>query len=382
MRVSMPFQDKEEAREELCRLALSERANRRQLCRRFKVSPTTLYKWLRRYRAGGPAGLGERSRRPHHSPSRTPAELEAAVLLVRRDNPVWGGRKIAASLQRQGRAPPSPATVTAILRRHGAPMQAAGQQAWRRFEHASPNALWQMDFKGPVAFGRGALHPLTVVDDHSRYAVLLHAADNERHQTVQDAVQAAFERYGLPEIILTDNGSPWGSAGGGGGETAAERTLTRFGVWLIEHGVAPWHSAPLHPQSHGKNERFNRTLKAELLGRRFADLAEAQREFDAWRHRYNHHRPHDALDLAVPADRYQTSARSFTPKVAPFGYGPDDIVRVVDAAANISVHGRRWKASRALVGKQVALRPTERDGVFALLFRHVTVKSIDFHNRT
>ena len=373
MRFSMPFQGKQEAREELCRLALSAGANRRDLCRRFKVSQTVLYKWLERYRSGGAAGLADRSRRPHRSPSQTAAELEVAVLAVRRENPVWGGRKIAASLRRQGLSPPSPSTITEILRRNGQPMVAPGQKAWKRFEHAEPNALWQMDFKGDVAFGRGRLHPLTVIDDHSRYAVVLQAADNQHHKIVQNAVQAAFERYGLPEVILTDNGSPWGDPG--------ERSLTKFGIWLIEHGVAPWHSPPYHPQNHGKNERFNRTLKAELLdGRVFDDLQQAQRAFDGWRHRYNHHRPHDALGLAVPADRYHSSPRSFNPTVEPFEYGPDDIVRPVDTAARISFRGRRWKASKALIGKRVAIRPTEHDGVFDIVFRHVTVKSIDFHN--
>jgi transposase InsO family protein len=357
----------------LCRLALSAGVNRRELCRRFKISQTVLYKWLERYRVGGAAGLTDHSSRPHRSPYRTAAEMEAAVLALRRENPVWGGRKIAASLRRQGLSPPSPSTITEILRRNGQPMVAPGQKAWKRFEHAEPNALWQMDFKGDVAFGGGRLHPLTVVDDHSRYAVVLQAADNERHQTVQNAVQAAFERYGLPEIILTDNGSPWGDPG--------ERSLTKLGVWLIEHGVAPWHSPPFHPQNHGKNERFNRTLKAELLdGRVFDDLQQAQQAFDGWRHRYNHHRPHDALDLAVPADRYQSSPRSFNPTVEPFQYRPNDMVRPVDSAARISFRGRRWKASKALIGKRVAIRPTEHDGVFDIVFHHVTMKSIDFHN--
>jgi transposase InsO family protein len=208
--VSMPFQGKEEAREELCRLALQEGANRRELCRRYKVKPRILYKWLDRYRQEGVAGLSDRSRRPHRSPSRTEPEMETAVLTVRRENPVWGGRKIAATLERQGLSPPSPSTITAILRRNGQPMVAPGQKVWKRFEHDAPNDLWQMDFKGHVALRQGRLHPLTVVDDHSRYAVVLHAAGKERHEIVQNAVQAAFERYGLPEIMLTDNGSPWG----------------------------------------------------------------------------------------------------------------------------------------------------------------------------
>jgi transposase InsO family protein len=372
MRFSMPFSGKEEAREEVCRLALCEGANRRQLCRWFGISAKTLYRWLKRYRSEGPAGLTERSRRPHRSPSRTDAETEEAVLAVRRENPVWGGRKIAASLRRRGLSPPCPSTITEILRRNGQPMVAPGQKAWKRFEHAQPNTLWQMDFKGDVPFGGGRLHPLTAVDDHSRYAVVLQAVDNERRQTVQSAVQAAFERYGLPEVILTDNGNPWGDD--------AEHGLTQFGVWLIEHGVAPWHSPPRHPQSHGKNERFNRTLKAELLNvRTFDDLGQAQQAFDAWRHRYNHYRPHDALALAVPADRYRPSSRSFKLAVEPFDYGPDDIVRRVDHDGRISFHNRRLKASRALVRKDVALRPTPADGVFNLVFRHVSVRSIDLN---
>jgi transposase InsO family protein len=370
MRFSMPFPDKEEGRLEACRLALCEGVNRRQLCRRFGISAKALYKWLLRYDREGPAGLSDRSRRPHRSPGQTDAATEAAVLAMRRENPVWGGRKIAASLRRQGLSPPSPSTITAILRRHGELMTAVGQKTWKRFEHAEPNALWQMDFKGEVPFGGGQLHPLTVVDDHSRYAVALQAADNQRRQTVQSAMQAVFERYGLPEVILTDNGPPWGNTG--------ERWLTGFGVWLIEHGVAPWHSPPRHPQSHGKNERFNRTLKIELLDRRtFDDLGEAQQAFDAWRHRYNHHRPHDALGLAVPAERYRPSARVFKPKVEPFEYPADDAVRWVDVNGRFSFERRSLKASKALIGKQIALRPTDCDGRYDLIFRNVVLKAID-----
>ncbi len=301
--------------------------------------------------------------------------LEAAVLAVRRDNPVWGGRKIAASLRRQGVVPPAPSTITEILHRHGEPMVAAGRKVWKRFEYAEPNAMWQMDFKGDVPFGGGQLHPLTVVDDHSRYAVIVQAADNQRRATVQSAVQAAFERYGLPEVILTDNGPPWGDTG--------ERQLTRFGVWLIEHGVAPWHSPPRHPQSHGKNERFNRTLDLELLQRTsFEGLLEAQQAFDAWRHRYNYHRPHDALDLAVPAERYRPSPRAFRQEVEPFDYATGDIVRSVDVNGRFSFADRRIKASKALIGKRIALRPTDRDGVYDLVFRNVVLKPIDLNRQT
>ena len=372
MRFLMPFQEKEEARLKACRLALMEGANRRALSRRLGISRSTLYKWKGRYEVAGAAGLVERSRRPHRSPHRTDGDLEAAVLAVRQEHPAWGGRKIAAVLRRRGVRAPAPSTITEILKRHGEAMTAAGQKPWQRFEHAEPNALWQMDFKGHVAFGGGRLHPLTIVDDHSRFSVSLRAADNERRQTVQDAMQEAFERYGLPQMVLADNGAPWGDSG--------QSDLTGLGVWLIEHGVALWHSPPCHPQSHGKNERFNRTLKLELLDRHsFDSLLQAQQAFDRWQHVYNHERPHDAIGLAVPADRYRPSRRRFNPLIEPFDYGSQAMLRRVDVIGRFGFANRTWKASKALRGKQIALQPTGTDGIFDVVFRHVTLKTIDLH---
>ena len=144
--------------------------------------------------------------------------------------------------------------------------------------------------------------------------------------------------------------------------------------------MAPWHSPPRHPQSHGKNERFNRTLDIELLQRTsFESLLDAQQAFDAWRDRYNHHRPHDALKLAVPAERYRSSPRAFRQEVEPFDYAAGDIVRSVDTNGRFSFADRRVKASKALIGKHIALRPTDRDGVYDLVFRNVVLKAIDLH---
>lgn len=141
MRFPMPFQDQERRREELCCLAMAEGSNRRELGRRFNVQPRILYKRLERYRTLGAAGLADRSRRPHRPPARTDRLVEAAVLAIRRDNPVWGGRKIAASLRRQGVEVPAPSTITEILHRHGEVMMAAGRKVWKRFEHAEPNVM-------------------------------------------------------------------------------------------------------------------------------------------------------------------------------------------------------------------------------------------------
>ena len=156
-------------RREFVRLALQEGANRRELCRRFGIHPDTGYKWLGRWTAD--EGLADRSRRPHLSPARTAAAIEERILAVRDAHPAWGARKIARCLERDGLACPVPSTVHEVLRRHGrivAPP--GGPAACLRFEMAAPNLLWQMDFKGHVALGDGSrCHPLTVIDDHSRY---------------------------------------------------------------------------------------------------------------------------------------------------------------------------------------------------------------------
>jgi transposase InsO family protein len=166
-------------REEFAKLALVCGANRHELCRRFGISRSNGYKWLRRYVAEGRAGLADRSRRPHRSPNRAAPGVEAAVLQVRRDsNNSWGGRKIAKVLHDTGAiAAPAASTITEILRRHGKLEERAAEHPGphQRFERAQPNELWQMDFKGHFGVGGGRCHPLTVLDDHSRYALGIEA---------------------------------------------------------------------------------------------------------------------------------------------------------------------------------------------------------------
>ena len=285
-------------------LASQPGSNRRELCRRFRISPTTAYKWLRRYAREGVPALADRSRRPHHSPRQTRAEQEALVVAVRDEHPRWGGRKIRRRLTDLGHAGvPAPSTITSIVRRSGRALGAPGvvPTAWQRFEAAAPNALWQMDFKGHFALRHGRCHPLTIIDDHSRFAVGLRACDNEQGATVQAELTALFERYGLPEAMVMDNGAPWRGPGA---------TLSTLEVWLLRLGIHVRHGRPYHPQTQGKDERFHRTLKAEVLSNRaFVDLAHVQRHFDPWRDVYNLERPHDSLGLATPASRYQPSWR-------------------------------------------------------------------------
>lgn len=361
---------------EFVTLAVAEGANIRRLCRRFGISPKTGYKWLHRFREGGVQALEDCSRRPHSSPNRTPHSIEQAILEVRDAHPVWGARKIRARLETQGMNDlPSVSTITAILQRNGRvdPEQADKHKPWRRFEAEAPNALWQMDFKGHFRVAEVRCHPLTVLDDHSRYLLGVYACANERSETVQGHLTTVFRRYGLPERMLVDNGSPWGSD-----EIHQHTPLT---VWLMQLGIDVSHSRPYHPQTLGKCERFHRTLKAEAIGKRvFHNLKHCQQHFYGWRYVYNFHRPHEALGMAIPAGRYRESPREFPNSLPPMEYGPGDELRKVQVKGVISFRNREFKVGGAFRGHHVALRPATTDGVFDVFFSHHKVAEIDLNN--
>jgi len=254
-------------------------SNIRQLCREYRISSRTAYKWLRRYEQEGEAGLEDRSRRPKHIPRQTDGEMEAKVLGVRAETG-WGGRKIARVLFDQGyEGVPHPNTITDILRREGKLDEEECQKhkPVERFERGSANELWQMDFKGHFPMEHGRCHALTLLDDHSRFCIGLRACANERSNTVKGQLESIFRQYGLPEAILCDNGNPW--RGG-----YLEVGLSQMSVWLMRLGILLLHGRPRHPQTQGKDERFHRTLKQELLQTTpFVDLEDGQFRFDLWR---------------------------------------------------------------------------------------------------
>lgn len=346
-------------------------ANRRELCRRFGISARVAYKWLGRSCAGGD-WASDRSRRPHRSPGRTVDAIEAAVLRVRDAHPAWGARKIHRYLERDGLEPPAASTIHAILARHGRIEPPARSAAHCRFEHPAPNLVWQMDFKGEFPLrDRRWCHPLTVVDDHSRYAVCLQACANEQSPTVRGHLERTFGRYGLPDAFLVDNGAPWGDG--------PNRSWTRLGVWLLKLGIDVIHSRPYHPQTRGKNERFHRTLKAEVLAMQtFRGFDQVQSAFDRWRHVYNHDRPHEALGQEVPASRYRPSRRSMPRQLPEPEYLPGDVVRTVGTTKGyVSFKGRLWRVGDAFCGERVALRPLAGDGEFGIFFGSRQIASLD-----
>ena len=298
--------------------------------------------------------------------------IEDAVLCLRRQHPAWGGRKLHQRLRDLGQPQvPSASTITAILKRHQMidVTEAAKHQPFLRFEHDAPNDLWQMDFKGDFAVGGGRCYPLTMLDDHSRFALAVLACPQVSTEIARPLLTTVFRRYGLPRRITCDNGPPWGSS---------NSKYTKLGVWLMRLGIAGSHSRPHHPQTQGKDERFHRTLQAEVL--RYLqpdDLAICQEHFEQWRHVYNTERPHEALGLKVPASRYQPSPRSFPEQLSPVEYGTMDRIRKVEVNGKITFRRHRYHVGRAFAGYRVALRPSLADGVYDVYFATHPIAQLD-----
>lgn len=363
------------SRLEFVRLAQSPDANFSTLCAAFGISRKTGYKWLQRFAAAGVDGLADRSRRPKSSPNRSDDDIEAAIIALYLAYPCWGGRKLKALLP-EGFPDVHPTTIDAILARNGcelAPSRRPGKLALGRFEHEAPNLLWQMDFKGHFALTDAAArrcHPLTVLDDHSRFNIALTACSAGTGEIVQAALTQAFRKYGLPQRITCDNGPPWG--------TPKRDSISTLGAWLVRLGIRLGHSTPYHPQTQGKDERFHRTLKIELLERYgFNSIDACQVGFDRWRDEYNLIRPHHALGQLPPVSRYSASGRPFPDVLPSVEYEPEDIVRKVRQSGKIKYGGDEHFIGEGLRGQPVAVRHTSDDGIVEVFYCKQKVRTLD-----
>lgn len=325
---------------------------------------------------GRVAGLQDCPRRPHTSPTQTAPQVENLVLAVRDQFPTWGGRKIRSYLCHRGHAVvPSASTITAILRRHARldAAQSVAHRPYQRFEKEAPNQLWQMDFKGHFGCCDGSrCHPLTILDDHSRYLLGLFACRDERRDTVQQHLITVFRGYGLPQCLLMDNGSPWGDT--------PTTPYTRLTVWLLRLGIQISHGRAYHPQTQGKVERVHRTLNEDVLARTCpADLGACQRHFDAWRPVYNNQRPHEALAMQPPQSRYSLSPQPYPETLPDIIYPATLQVRKVQDGGRIFFQGRYWRVGKAFKGYPVALQPDPlQDGVFHVSFCQTRIRTLDF----
>lgn len=389
----MPWKNQQttmERKAEFVQMADQPNANMSQLCRRFGISRPTGYKWLRRYRDEAREGLEERSRRPDHSPNKTPEHIEQLVVEARRTDPGWGGRKLRCHLKSRAKADnisigpgevPAGSTITNILDRHGMladPSDPTRRGRWKRFERDDPNELWQLDFKGEFRLANGRYcYPLTLVDDHSRFSLAVAGCPDQQRSTVEKHLKKAFCRYGLPRAILCDNGPPWGA---GLGWRDWGPFYTGLAVWLMRLGIKVLYSRPNHPQGKGKNERFNRTLGDELIShQQFADHSEAHERMSEWRTRYNSVRPHQHLDMAPPANRYTPSDTEFPADLPPVEYGSGVTTRKATTNGKIRFRGQPFTVGKAFSGHQLALRSSSESQAYECYFCNQQIRTLNLN---
>jgi transposase InsO family protein len=265
---------------------------------------------------------------------------------------------------------PSHPTIGNILKRHDCEVikNNKSNPAKKRFEREQANELWQMDFKGSFMTKAHRCYPLTILDDHSRFSIGLKACKNETGATVKMHLTKVFEVFGLPEQINVDNGNPWGSSD--------LDSLTSLNVWLIKLGIKLTHSSPFHPQTNGKDERFHRSLKLEILHQReYKNEDDIQKAFDTWQHIYNYKRPHQGINNEIPSSRYQVSRRKFSDKLPEYNYGSDEIVRKVsDKTGLFRFKGKRYRAGKALSNEHIAIKETEQTNRFAIYLMDKFIK--------
>jgi transposase InsO family protein len=376
--MKVPWKEKtvEMNRKEFVRRVFAREKSKSALCREYGISRPTGDKWLRRYLAG--EGFQDRSRAPFHTPSKLDNETEELIVEARKAEPAIGAKKLHRMLSNEGHTKlPCISTINAVLKRRNMITLEASRAAtpYKRFEKEAPNIMWQADFKGHYAMGDGKrCHPLSVIDDHSRFCLCADAKTNERRDGVEESFRRIFREYGLPQILLCDNGNPWG--------TSQSTGYTLFEIWLMELGVLTIHIRPLHPQTQGKTERFNRSFKDERL--KFYvpyDLLDADRQRAEYRDFYNNRRPHHALALDVPAQHYKPSELTFSEKTTDWEYGSEHELRKIKSSGFLTYGGQGYFLSEAFGGKTIAIKPSSKDGFLNLYYRQFRIARIDLKER-
>lgn len=343
-----------------------------EICKTRGISRKTAYKWLKRYHEGGFLELADRSRKPNYSPLRVIKEIEDLVIQAHFDHPYWGPRKLRNFLMHQASYQdlPAPSTFSRILKRNDCEVIKSEKSApaTKRFERKEPNELWQMDFKGSFMTRAHRCFPLTIIDDYSRYSIGLQACGNERLESVKTVLINCFQQFGQPRQINVDNGNPWGNS--------HSDTPVMLTIWLIKHGIRLSHSSPYHPQTNGKDERFHRTLKLEVLyNKLYESCVDVQKAFDLWQHEYNYLRPHDALNGRPPVTRYCLSSTPYEEKTLPYDYNSGEVVRKVHSATGLfRFKGLRFRAGKGLCGEYISIRETSEPDEFSIFFIDTFIK--------
>ena len=358
-----------EKRIEFVILANQDGVNFSRLCTDFGISRTTGYLWLNRYRATGTVGyMREYSRRPHHIANKTSLEKEHRIIGLRQKYG-WGAKKLRILLLREN-LDMKVSTINRILKRNDlVDRKDSHRPALKRFERKAPNELWQMDFKGDYPSDRGRCYPLSLLDDHSRYMVGLYALKHQDTETVYSCLVNTFERYGVPEAILTDHGSPWWGNRNNYG-------LTRLSVRLINLGIKLYFSGIRHPQTQGKVERFHRTLNDYVCHHGQPSTLTGWKELlEFLLLEYNNVRPHESLNMDTPAEHYHPSKKAYTSHPQRWEYPEGSVVSELNSQGCLTYKQRRYFVSEALEQQQVRIEQIENKLIVS--YRQMYIREID-----
>jgi putative transposase len=347
----------------------------REICHEVGISERVGHKWLKRFSEGGPEALGDRSHRPLTPAHQLHRSVVGAIVALREEHPTWGARKLRAALMIEfpERIWPAASTITTVLKREGLllPRRRTHREraAWAHTHltrPSAPNDVWAADFKGEFRLSSGPYcYPLTVTDLYSRYVLGVQALSGTGSESAMAHCRRVFQSYGLPRVIRTDNGVPFGAPSALGG-------LSYLAVWWIRLGIRPERIERGEPQQNGGHERMHRTLKAEATKPPSPSLAAQQQRFDRWRHTFNERRPHEALGGARPADQYLSSPRTFPRRLPPLDYSATADLRRVDNYGYIKWHGERIFLSGVLRREYVGLTETN-DGEWTISFGPLTL---------
>lgn len=366
----MPWMERrvEMLREEFITRSLEEGRNFSALCEEFGISRKTGYKWIKRYRENG--CLEDRSRKPQKVSSKTEDWVEGLILEARQERPRWGAEKIYTYLGRKGYPMPCVRTINNILKRNGliTPEASLARKPFKRFERDHCNELWQADFKGDFKMANGErCFPLTILDDHSRYAILIEPKPDQKD--IQSSFIRVFRNFGLPESILTDNGPIFAGFKSG---------YTQFERMLLDQDVLPIHGRVYHPQTQGKIERFHRSLKSEVLFLKdLRDLDDAARAFNKWQQIYNFERPHAALKNKCPAEIYSISPRPYLETVSAFDYNSKFRLYRINNWGFLRFAKYQIYISETFRGTYVQLIPVESEDIALVCYRNFIIAKID-----
>jgi putative transposase len=346
-----------------------------ELCEEFRISRKTGYKIFERYKSCGLDGLTDRSRRPYRQANQLPYQVERSILGLKKEYPGWGAPKLREKLMQRYPTITAPAisTVHAVLDRNGLVERRRRRrykaEGTRLVAAHQPNGLWCADYKGEFRMGnRQYCYPLTITDYHSRYLLACEALESTKEPFAFSGFEKAFQEYGLPQAIRTDNGLPFSSPNSLYG-------LSKLSVWWLRLGIAIERIKPGNPQQNGRHERMHLTMKKEVCRPAAYNILQQQEKLDNFQHVYNNERPHQAIGMRTPSELYTPSVRQYQ-GLPDVDYPFADKAIVVTTCGRICMGRRKINLSKVFSGQKVGITETE-DKIWLVSFMHYDIGYFD-----